>query len=368
MAFGSLTVSNSLEVVRDFYRDEITDHVSYQALAEGERNPRLREVLARSAGMELKHSSFWKRYLESHGARVPAPRARWLRIALLRLLQKLFNPVLLVAALELGESRALKAYFRCLKTLDLDAHGKKALRGIIFEEIEHEVTFRRESEKLGLTNVRDFVLGMNDGLIEVLGVVVGLSAVYSSSPLTIAVSGLIVGVAGAISMGIGAFISVRSQRQVNEGTRDRMEVLFDVAPERAVEEYKDKLIGSGVPDSIAADIATQLGVKSDTLSRLLLTETPENELRSGLFTAAAYLVGAFFPLVPYFFVSQAFTALFVGFVLAALALSGVAAVISMFSAIPVKKKALEMVLSAFVAAGLSYAFGRLLQSLAGVSA
>jgi len=41
----------------------------------------------------------------------------------------------------------------------------------------------------------------------------------------VTVSGLVVGVAGALSMGIGAFISVRSLRQINESTHARMEIL-----------------------------------------------------------------------------------------------------------------------------------------------
>src|SRR5690606_25270875 len=117
--------------------------------------------------------------------------------------------------------------------------------GIIVDEMEHEQSFRDESRRLGLANVRDFVLGMNDGLVEILGAVAGLTAVYWYNPTIIAISGLIVGIAGALSMGIGAFISVRSQRQINEGAKERMEILFEVAPERAVAEYRARLAESG---------------------------------------------------------------------------------------------------------------------------
>ncbi len=55
-----------------------------------------------------------------------------------------------------------------------------------------------------------------------------------------------------------------------------------------------------------------------------------------------------------------------GVSLAGLALLAVAIVISMFSGISLGKKALEMVVSAMVAAALSYAFGRVLESQFGV--
>lgn len=356
---------SNIRLVRSFYVDEITDHAAYETLASKEQNKRLRDILAKAAGIEMRHAAFWRAYLEKHGAEVPLLRPKRLRLLLLRSLQRLVNPVLLVAALELGESRALKAYHACLASLDLDDKEKAALKQIIVDEIEHELTFRGESTKLGLGSVRDFVLGMNDGLVEVLGVVTGLSALYAASPAVVATSGLIVGVAGALSMGIGAFISVRSERQVSAGRRERAEVLFDVAPERAVGEYRDKLIGSGLPEEIAASVATHLGENKEALARLLLHEDRTNELRSGLLTALAYLGGAFPPLVPYFFASNSLYALAVSVPVAALALAVVAGVISLFSGISVGKKALEMIVASSAAAALSFAFGKVLQGLGG---
>jgi VIT1/CCC1 family predicted Fe2+/Mn2+ transporter len=122
-----------------------------------------------------------------------------------------------------------------------------------------------------------------------------------------------------------------------------------------------------VPAAAAAEVARHVGTNREAIARLLFTDSHENELRSGLFTAAAYLVGAFFPLVPYFFSAHAFTALWLALLLAGLALLAVAVLISMFSGISLHKKALEMVLSAFVAAGLSFAFGKALESFTGVS-
>jgi VIT1/CCC1 family predicted Fe2+/Mn2+ transporter len=101
---------------------------------------------------------------------------------------------------------------------------------------------------------------------------------------------------------------------------------------------------------------------------LLLAEDHDNELRSGAFTAVAYLVGALPPLIPYFFATSSLTALVLAVIFAGLALTAVATVISLFSGIALGKKALEMVASAFFAAALSYGFGTLLQHFTGVNA
>lgn len=355
-----------VELAQEFYRDELRDHATYTALAGNERNPQLRETLARIAGMELKHSGFWRRLLESRGVPAPFYAPGPLRLRLVQLFQRFLNSAFLVSILELGESSAFAKYLECLHTARLDEREKTELRAIVLDEIEHEITFRDESRQLGLGNVRDYVLGMNDGLVEILGAVTGLSAVYAGNPLIVGVSGLVVGVAGAMSMGIGAYVSVRSQRQVNESLRERMEILFDVAPQRAVSEYQDRLAESGVPNDTAHEIARRVGANHDAIARLLLPEATENELRSGLFTGFAYLAGVAFPVLPYFFAGSAIYALGFSVLLAGLALAASAAVVSVLSGISLRQKVVEMLVAGFSAAGIAYLFGWAMRALTGI--
>ena len=354
------------QLAQDFYQDEIRDHVTYLALADNERDPELRAVLSRIAGTELGHSRFWKAFLETRGLPAPERAPGRVRLALLRLLQRLLNPALLVSVLELGESDAAVNYLECLRTAPMSEHEKAELRRIVLDEIEHEVTFRDKLSKLGLGNVRDYVLGINDGLVEILGAVAGLSAVYAGNPLIVGVSGLVVGVAGAMSMGIGAFVSVRSQREVNQGLRQRMEILFDVAPQRAVTEYQRRLQASGVPDDTAAEIAHRVGTNRDAIARLLLPEARENEVRSGLYTGLAYLLGVAFPVLPYFFASSALTALGISVVFAGLALAATAGLVSLLSGISLRRKVIEMLTAGFCAAAIAYVFGWAIRAATGI--
>ncbi len=349
-----------------YYLDEMNDHLTYQALARHARAPELRRTLERIAAMERGHARFWEGVLRDLGCEVRPPRPRRGRLFVLRQLQRLVNPVLLVAALELGETEAVSGYYRVWKDGGLDERRRASLRAILLDELEHEVTFRREAQRLGLGNVRDFVLGMNDGLVEILGAVTGLSAAYPGSPLVVAVSGLIVGVAGAMSMGIGAYISVRSQRQVNEGARRRNDIVFDVAPERAARELRDRLTDSGVPAEVADRVSETLSREPDALRRLLGRTVEENELRSALFTGAAYLLGVVFPVSPYFLAHSSFGALGWSVTLAATALAAVGGVVAVVSGIRLRTKVAEMVVSGLAAAVLAYGFGRLMQGLFGI--
>lgn len=357
-----------LDAARGFYQDEINDHQAYAHLGAHARDPRLKQQILRVARMEQRHARFWQGVIEARGGEVPAPRVRRLRLALLRLMQEVVGPALLVSALELGEAGAFKRYHAFLKEAPLDDAEKGELRGIILDEMEHERLFRRESTGLGGAHIRDFVLGMNDGLVEILGAVTGLSAVYAGHPVIVGASGLVVGVAGALSMGVGGFVSVRSQRQVDQSGKDRMEALLDVAPERVTEEYKDKLTDAGIPPALAAEVVEKLGENREALPELLVGEVEQNELRAALFTGVAYLIGVLFPVLPYFFAPTSFLALGLSVAFAGLALAAVAAAISTVSGISVRAKIAEMVTLAFAAALVAYGFGKITQLAFGVVA
>ncbi len=171
-------------------------------------------------------------------------------------------------------------------------------------------------------------------------------------------------------MSIGTFVSVRSQRQVKESIRERMEVLFRVSPEKVSGELIDRLVEGGMPEEVARDVAEKLaGRGGEAIMKLLLPEAEENEVRAALYTGLSYLLGVVFPPVtPYFLTSSSLVALPVSVLLAGSALAVVATLISLLSGISIRKKVAEMVATGLGAAFLSYLFGRLMEAFFHVSA
>lgn len=359
-----------LRLAREFYRDEYADSVLYAQLAKMENDKKIREEFMRLSTIESKHARFWHDFIKRHGGEVPKPSVRKPAIFGVKLLRRVLGPGSVASLLEMGENSAIQKYFKYLTMYSdkFDEEELEELKAVILDEIEHEKFFYESKRRFHAENVRDLVLGMNDGLVEILGAVTGLSAVYPSNPQLVGVSGLIVGVAGALSMGIGAFISVRSQRQVNESIRKRMEVLFRVSPEKIAEEIKGRLVEGGVPEEIAEKTARELAGKGEAVMKLLVPESDENELRSALYTGLAYLLGVAFPVTPYFLASSSLTALPFSILLAGSALAIVATLISLLSGISIRKKVAEMVATGLGAAFLSYLFGRFMEVLFNVSA
>ena len=364
-----MDVDETLKMIAEamkFYDNEVNDAAIYTTLMKMEKNPDFRKKLEDISRMERDHAGFWRSFLEKRGVS-PKIKRRGVFMGVVKLLKRIFGSVFIAPLFELGESTAVSTYTAFLESSNLTEEEQSQLRRIILDELEHEKIFSRSKRLLKVENFRDFILGMNDGLVEILGAVAGLSAVYMHNPLMVAASGLIIGVAGALSMGIGAFTSVRSQRQVNEGVKRRMELLFKVSEDRAREELLEKLVSSGMPDDVANDVVEKVAEKKEAVTKLLVDETQEEELSSALYTGLAYIIGVFFPVVPYFFSSSSLMALPFSITLAGTVLAIMATMVSVISGIPIKKKIIEMVTTGLGAAGLTYALGYTIQKTFGFS-
>lgn len=355
-----------IDNAKKFYINELNDFIIYQELANLIKDEKLKENILKIAQTEKQHMEFWKSILESRGFTVLQEKIDKKKLVLLKLLSKFFNPIILISILETGENSAAKSYYKFYKSKDLTDEEREYVKKIIIDELEHETFFYQEGEKLGLSNIRDLVLGMNDGLVEILGTVSGLTGVYANNPKIIGISGLVVGIAGALSMGIGAYISVKSQRQVNEAINERNKILLDVSSEKMYELFEEKLKKEEIPTNIITEIITKLREKNINISNIFIKESDENEIKSGIFTGFSYLLGVFFPVIPFFIFYSSYVALPFSFLFAFLILSIVGIFVAFFSGISVKKKVFEMIFTGFLAAILSFSFGKIVQIIFGI--
>ncbi|MGB9666517.1 MAG: VIT1/CCC1 transporter family protein [Candidatus Cryosericum sp.] len=348
-----------------FYADERGASRLYGYLSASEKDPDMQEKFAELARVEGVHMAFWRAFLLKRGITPPEPSR--LSFAWMRLLRRVLGTRRYLSLLEISESTAVDAYYEFLGSATLEEAEKAAIARIIEDELGHEEELEEQFNALPKDNVRDFVMGMNDGLVELLGAVTGLSAVYPTRPEIVGINGLVVGLAGALSMAIGTWVSVRSQRQVNEGIRRRTELLFSVAPARAQAELAEKLTASGMPADLTEEITGKLASNKEAMIGLLTEHAPSDEIRSALFTGAAYIIGLLFPVLPYFFTKNSFIALVFSVLFAGLALATVASIITLTAGSNAfRRKIREMVITGLGAAAASYAFGRLVQAVFGI--
>ncbi len=355
----------SIDLAKRFYASEMKDSQIYEYLSRIEKREDIKKKLHGLSNIEKRHAEFWKRFVESRGGNVPRIKiGAWKRFTM-KVARYLLGSVYLVSLFEATESATIATYYDFYKNEKLSENERRELGKIILDEIEHEKIFENEKKVLHAENIRDLVLGMNDGLVELLGAVTGLSAVYVNNPFLVGLSGLIVGVAGALSMAIGTYVSVRSQRQVNEGIRKRLSIVFALSKDRAREEIKERLEDMGLSGSVSDEAADYIVENGEPEN--IIPEEDSNERRAAIYTGFAYITGVFFPVVPYFIAPNSLIALPFSILFAAIALGLVSMIISVMSGISVKKKVTEMVVLGLGAAALSYIFGYIINIFFGAS-
>ena len=111
-----------------------------------------------------------------------------------------------------------------------------AVREVLEDEFRHEdalVTGAGE-RRINLDTVRNVFLGLNDGLVEILGAVSGFFAAFNR-PVAVVAASFTVGVAGALSMAAGAYIGAGSEADLRETEDARRRFLGETVARAAAE-------------------------------------------------------------------------------------------------------------------------------------
>lgn len=202
----TVTERPSAAAVRRWRRrlaDERLEATTYRRLA-GRRTGEEREILLELADAESRHAAHWERLL---GPDAP-PGRPGLRSVLLSLLARYVGSVVVLALAERAEARSPYA-------ADADATRAMAADEQVHAEVVRALAARGRARLSG--TFRAAVFGANDGLVSNLALVLGVSAAGAGrdAVLVTALAGLL---AGALSMGAGEFISVRSQVELLEAS------------------------------------------------------------------------------------------------------------------------------------------------------
>src|SRR3954468_4156904 len=208
--------------------------------------------------------------------------------------------------------------------------------------------------------LRAAVFGAMDGLVSNTALVAGVGG-GGANPHTILLTGMAGLIAGAISMSLGEYTSVKTQNEQLdlEVAKERHELEHNAPGELA--ELTDMLRSRGVDDDLAQKVASQLSNDPEVALRLhivaelgLSPEDRPSPLVAAFSSLLTFSIGAVFPLLPYLFGSSL---LWVALVSGGVGLMAAGILSSRFTPRPWWYSGLRQLLFGAVAAGATYLIG-----------
>ena len=208
--------------------------------------------------------------------------------------------------------------------------------------------------------LRAAVFGAMDGLVTNTALVAGVGG-GGAAPRAIVLAGVASLVAGAISMALGEYTSVKTQNEQLDLEVEKERAELQRNPEGELAELVDMLRVRGVEKSLAREVAVQLSADPETALRLHIVAelglSPADKPSPRVAAVTSFLTfgfGALLPLLPYLFgVSVLWPALLCGGV--GLFVAG--ALTSRFTPRPWWYAGLRQLLFGAAAAGITYAVG-----------
>lgn len=316
----------------------------YRLLAEHEKNPARRKVLLKLSEAEQGHALRWEKRLRELGVELPEFRPS--------LYDRLWSWILVQS----GTDNALKQ-IESAEESDEEAYGsllelassevdRSAIASVQHDEEIHGRVMHRVGESTGsLTTVQnrlDMILhretwhkrgggwigqaiyGANDGLGSVFGIVSGVAGATAGGPavLTAGLAGM---VASALSMGSGAYLASKAEREVNQAEINRERKELETHPEEEEEELNLFYQLKGVPEEEARSLAARLISQPEQALKALTSEELgfneqilANPWTEALSASLSTAVGAFIPILPFFF-ARGYPAIIASFVISTLA-------------------------------------------------
>lgn len=223
---------------------------------------------------------------------------------------------------------------------------------------------RPHSHTGGSDWLRDVILGGQDGLVNILGIILGVISGGGNRTVLLA-AGFAAAITESISMGAVGYTSTVADRDYFTAQRATEEAAVvddtDLECQEITDLYKSKGFSGQLLDQVVATITSNRERWVDTIleeERHLQPVDNHDILRSSVVITVATLIGHLIPLLPFVFLTRT-SALVLGLILSAVVLFGVGGYQALTRVGSWWKQGLRMVLIGLGAAALGFAIGRL---------
>ncbi|CAN7272253.1 VIT1/CCC1 family protein [Microbacterium sp. LjRoot45] len=332
--------------------DERSEARVYRELAD-RREGEEREILLALADAEGRHEAHWLELLGGEPGKLPAPSVG---SRLLGWMARRFGSIFVLALAQNAESRSpydSEPFATSRMAADEKIHGE-VVRGLA----------ARGRRRLSGT-FRAAVFGANDGLVSNLALVMGIGAtgVGAQFVLFSGIAGLL---AGALSMGAGEYVSVRSQRELLEATEpndhaDDVLAELDIDANELALVYRTRGMTEDEALAHAREIVGRAQGEEAAVVRTHERSTDHEVVGSALGAAGSsflfFASGAIIPVLPWLFGLSGVAAIVLALALVGIALLATGATVGLLSGAPPLRRGLRQLAIGFGAAAITYVLG-----------
>ncbi len=327
-----------LEALAGNWQAEMESYHTYLALADRDSDPVRARVLRHLAQAELDHAKLWATRISQLGGPDPVYRGS-IHGHADSLFSRAGGPLLALRRLEVEESRHIATYGTQLKDLG-DQDSNAILHQVIEDEkhhykelgallrgrayptqqgksavdakgmLEELLAKRNEGRSQAGSWIGDAIYGVNDGLGAIFGIVSGVSGATAGNGKDVLIAGLAGMIASALSMGSGAYLAAKSEREIYEAEVHREREAIAMNPSEARELLSLYYQVKGLPQEDSDRVVEHLSSDPEQMLRALASErlnTSEEGLKvpwvSATSGALSTAVGAIIPVIPFFFMS-----------------------------------------------------------------
>lgn len=355
---------------------EVDASYLYKVLADHEADETVAHIFRQMSDIEMGHA---KAFLAKQGiASMPLPS---LRAKALTVIGKVFGYDYVLGVLMDTEKGIANALIAGKTKNNIPVTGTETTHVTILRSLAENASnvsgsilakFEKRHRSVGGNALRAAVLGGNDGLVSNFSLVMGIAGATAGGEgvLLAGVAGLL---AGALSMALGEWISVKSSQELSENQMQLEMDELETNPEGEQREIALIYMAKGIPEAQAVQMAASIMENKEEAHEILVKEElgiNADELKGSAMEAAVYSfvlfgVGAVIPVIPFMFTSG-FTAIIISVIASAGGLFLIGAAITLFTGKSIWFSGIRQVLFGLMAAAITFGIGKLIGvSLAG---
>ena len=301
--------------------DELFDYLLYKKLA-GITGGDLKQLFEELIPIEQNHFHFWQEFFHIKLQKLNL--TRQIKLWILFSICWLFKEKATHLVLESIEIYGTRKYLMIWDQYKNEPLGEAA-REVLNDELRHEdiMVSRFIERRVNAEKIRDIFLGLNDGLVEILGAVSGFFAAFSNSG-SVLIAGFTVAVAGSISMAAGIFVASGSEKEIEMSER-RKSQFFNKAAQK--------------------------------------THKHDSAMRNAVLVGVFYLIGAMIPILPVLIGAKS---VFISVIVSGAIIVFVSFFVAFISGMNIKRRIITNVVIIAMAVVVTYTIGIVVREIWGI--